>query len=171
MLKNICSEKTVQKSQTFVGAKRKARPDKRGKRSSWKKHESQAQGRRVGQVDERGKMNTNSREFRHLWERLRQWYQLESAKGREWSEERAAESFKNELEDETNSLEAKGESCSPAELCIIQQGERRLENRKKRHNWKALVACAKYELQIAHGRKGKERHKKGKKGKEQKGQR
>ena len=40
-------------------------------------------------------------------------------------------------------------------LLSLQQGERRLENLKKRHSWKALVACAKYELQIAHGRKGR----------------
>ena len=50
MLKNICSEKTAQKSQTFVEAKRKARPDKRGKGSYWKKFEGKAEGRRVGQV-------------------------------------------------------------------------------------------------------------------------
>ena len=42
----------------------------------------------------------------------------------------------------------KGESCSPAELCRIQSGERRLENLKKKHNGRTLVACVRYELQI-----------------------
>ena len=49
----------------------------------------------------------------------------------------------------------KGEKCSPDELRRVQQGERRLENLKKMHSWKALVACAKYELQIVDGRTGR----------------
>ena len=162
MLKNICSEKTAQKAQAFVEAKQTARPEKRGKSSFCKKFESKAQGRRVGQIDERGKMKTSQREFPHLWERLKQQYQLESAKGRRWSAEGAAESFKNALEDEISSLKTKGESCSPSELCSIQRGERRLENLKKKANWRLLVACAKYELQIVsesarHRTKRKER--------------
>ena len=69
----ICSEKIGQKSQTFVEAKREKRPDKRGKRSFLKKFESKSQGRRVGQVGERGKLKTKGRELPRLWERLRQW--------------------------------------------------------------------------------------------------
>ena len=47
---------------------------------------------------------------------------LESAKGREWSAEYAAESFKGELEDEISSLKEKDESCSPDELLRVKQG-------------------------------------------------
>ena len=129
--------------------KRKARPDKRGQRSFWKKFEVKAQGRRVGQINERGKMKTKRRDFPHLWERLRQQqYQLKLANGRRWSAEGAADSFKNALEDEISSLKTRGESCSPSELCRIHQGERRLENLKKKANWNIRFACAKYELQI-----------------------
>ena len=107
MLKNICSEKTAQKAQAFVEAKQTARPEKRGKSSFWKKFESKAQGRRVGQVDEGGKMKTKTREFPHVWERLRQWYQLESAEDSELSVHDAALYFKIELEDEISSLKRK----------------------------------------------------------------
>ena len=78
---------------------------------------------------------------------MKQQYPLKLAKGRSWSGEGAAESFKNALEDEISFLKTKGESCSPSELCSIQKGERRLENFKKKPNWRLLVACAKYELQ------------------------
>ena len=107
MLKNICSEKTAQKAQAFVEATQTARPDKRGQSSVWKKLESKSQGRRAGQIDERGKMKLKPREFPHLWERLKQPYQLKLAKGRRWSGEGAAESFKNALEDEISSFKAK----------------------------------------------------------------
>ena len=100
-------------------------------------------------------MKLRQREFPHLWERLKQQYQLTLAKGQGWSGEDAAESFNNALEDEISSLKTKGESCSPAELCRIKEGERRLENLKRKHNWKALVACVKCELQIVHGRRGR----------------
>ena len=155
MLKNICSEKAAQKAQALVEAQRKERPGNRGKGRCWKKFVRRAEGRRVGQFDERGKMKTKTRDFPHLWERLRQWYQLESAKGRRWSAEDAAENFKKELEDDISSVKIKGESSSPDELCRIQLGERRLENLKKKHNWKHLVACTKWELQIVHRRKGR----------------
>ena len=102
-------------------------------------------------------MKCNQRELPHLWERLRQWYQQASqrqaAEGRKVDDHDAALHFKLELKDEICSLERKGEECSPDELRRIQQGERRLENLKKMHNWKALVACAKYKLLIVHGRK------------------
>ena len=93
-------------------------------------------------------MKTCSRELPPLWERLKHWYQLESAKGSELSVHGAAFYFTIELEDGISSLKRKGEECSPDELRRIQQGERRLENLKKIHNWKRLRACAKYELQI-----------------------
>ena len=64
------------------------------------------------------------------------------------------ESVNNALEDEITSLKTTGESCSPAELCRIQQGERRPENLKKKHNWRALVATAKYELKVIDKRLG-----------------
>ena len=66
----------------------------------------------------------------------------------EGAAEDGAENFKKELEDEINALEIKGDPCSPDELCRIQMGERRLENLKQKPNWRLLVACAKYELQI-----------------------
>ena len=59
-----------------------------------------AKGRRVGQFDERGKMQNRQRDVLHLWERLRQQYQLKFANGRRWSGAGAAESFENALEDE-----------------------------------------------------------------------
>ena len=84
------------------------------------------------------------------------------AKGRRWSGDGAAESFNHALGDEISSLKTKCKSCSPAELCTIQKVERRLENLKKKHNWRTLVACVKYELQIVsestrHRQKRKER--------------
>ena len=152
MLKKICSEKEAQRLHTFLEARRKAMPNKGGKRNFWKRMESTAQGRRVGQVNERGKMKTCSREFPHLWERLRQWYQIESqrqaAEGWKMSDHDAALQFKFELEDEVRSLKRTGEECSPDEVRRIQQGERMLDNLKKIHNWKRLRACAEYELQV-----------------------
>ena len=72
-----------------------------------------------------------------------------SAKGRGLSAEDTAECFRNALEDETSSLKRKkGESCSPAELCRVQKGEKRVENLKKKYHRKQLVVCVKYELQI-----------------------
>ena len=70
MLKNICLEKTAQKAQAFVEAKQTARPDKRGRMRYWKKFMPKAEGRRLGQLDERGKMKCNQCEFPHMWERL-----------------------------------------------------------------------------------------------------
>ena len=65
-----------------MDVKRKERPDKRGKSSVRKKFENKAQGRRVGQLDERGNMKDRQCELPHVWQRVRQWYLLESAKGR-----------------------------------------------------------------------------------------
>ena len=74
-------------------------------------------------VGERGKLKTKEREFPHWWERLRQWYKLESAKGREWSAEDAAENFRAALEDEISSFKEKGSrahrmSCSESKRGI-----------------------------------------------------
>ena len=67
MLKNICSETTAQKAQAFVEAKQTARPDQRGRGRYWKKFAPRAEGSRLGQFDERGKMKTRQRELFHLW--------------------------------------------------------------------------------------------------------
>ena len=100
---------------------------------------------------------------------MRQWYQLESAS--ELSVHDAALYFKIELEDEISFLKRKGEECSPDELRRIQQGEIRLENLKKVHNWKKprrLCEVRAADRKRAHA---KDNETKRKKGKEHKGQR
>ena len=148
MLKRICSDQQGVRAKAYVAAK-KAKPDSRGRRRHWKRFESRGQGRRQGVIKAAsGKLKTKPARFDHLWERVKVWGKRQAANAREFESADAADQFVEELEQELWCLEVKRPDTTKEDEGRIQLMRAKKETLEKQHNWRSLVAQARYELQI-----------------------